>query len=58
VILTSKQYTLGKITKCSLSEFRSRKGTALSCFKRTAEMDRKPIKSEKREEIKSEKGKI
>ena len=41
-----------------MSEYKDRKGTALSCFKRTAEMDRKPIKSEKREEIKSEKGKI
>jgi hypothetical protein len=41
-----------------MSENRNRKGTALSCFKRTAEIDRKPIKSEKRELIKTSKGKI
>jgi hypothetical protein len=47
-----------KQTKWSMSEHRNRKGAALSCFKRTAERDRKPIKSEKREQIKSEEGKF
>jgi hypothetical protein len=41
-----------------MSEYTNRKESALSCFKRTAERDRKLIKSEKREEIKSEEGKF
>jgi hypothetical protein len=41
-----------------MSEYRNSKGTALSRFKQTAERDRKLIKSEKREEIKSEEGKF